>query len=402
MTSIPRYRTQSGPAIFSAGFRPFFLVAAGWAAFAVPLWLALFGGETTIPSALPPAVWHVHEMVFGYGAAVVAGFLLTVIPNWTGRMPLQGLALAFLVLLWGAGRLAVLCSAGLGAGTAAALDLAFPFTFVIVVAREILAGRNWRNLPMLAALALLLLGNLLVHLDAIGLAPTAQLGDRLGIATLLMLITFVGGRIVPSFTRNWLAKQRPEVSSPAPFGIFDRVVLAATAAALTLWAAAPESAAARWFELVAGLALAMRLARWRGQTTWREPLLWVLHLGYGWLALGLLLLALDALVPLLPETTALHALTVGAIGTMTLAVMTRATLGHTGRALTAGPGTTAIYALITLAALLRLTAPLWGTDYLLALLIAGAAWSGAFGLFVLLYGRPLSLRRLREESAKPI
>lgn len=296
MTAIPRYRAQSGAAILSAGFRPFFLAAAGWAALAVPLWLMLFSGEAAIPSALPPAVWHVHEMVFGYGAAVVAGFLLTAIPNWTGRMPLQGVPLALLVLLWGVGRLAVLSSAGIGVETAAVLDLAFPLTFLAVVAREILAGHNWRNLPMLAALALLLLGNLLVHLDALELIPTAQLGDRLGVATLLMLISFVGGRIVPSFTRNWLAKQHPEISPPAPFAVFDRVVLATTAAALTLWVAAPESAAAYWFELAAGLALAMRLARWRGQATLREPLLWVLHLGYGWLALGLLLLALDAFI----------------------------------------------------------------------------------------------------------
>jgi uncharacterized protein involved in response to NO len=337
VAAIPRYREQRGPAILSAGFRPFFLAAAGWAALAVPLWLALFGG-----------------------AAVVAGFLLTAIPNWTGCMPLQGAPLAFLVSLWGIGRLAVLCSAGIGVETAAILDLAFPLTFLAVVASEILAGRNWRNLPMLAALALLLLRNLLVHLDVTGLAPTALLGDRLGVATLLMLISFVGGRIVPSFTRNWLVKQRPEVSSPAPFDIFDRIVLATTAAALALWVAAPEAAAAHWFELAAGLALAMRLARWRGQATLREPLLLVLHVGYGWLALGFLLLALDAFIPLLPETTALHALTVGAIGTMTLAVMTRASLGHTGRPLIAGPGTTAIYVLITLAALLRLVAALGG------------------------------------------
>jgi uncharacterized protein involved in response to NO len=165
---------------------------------------------------------------------------------------------------------------------------------------------------------------------------------------------------------------------------------------------APQSTVAPWLELVAGFALGLRLARWRGQATLREPLLWVLHLGYGWLVLGLLLLGLNALVPLLPETTALHALTVGAIGTMTLAVMTRASLGHTGRALSAGPGTITIYALITLAAILRLAAPLGEADYLLMLSMAGTAWGGAFGLFVVLYGRPLSLPRLRDESARPI
>ena len=152
MTAIPRYRPQAGPAILSAGFRPFFLISALWAALAIPLWLAYLSGQVDLPSALPPIIWHVHEMVFGFGAATVAGFLLTAIPNWTGRMPLQGGSLAFLVLVWIAGRAGVLCSAWLGARAAAALDLAFPLIFLAVVAREILAGRNWRNLPMLTAL----------------------------------------------------------------------------------------------------------------------------------------------------------------------------------------------------------------------------------------------------------
>ncbi len=393
MTAIPRYRDHSGPAILSAGFRPFFLVAAIWAAVAVPLWLALFGGEVGLPTALPPAAWHAHEMVFGYGAAVVAGFLLTAIPNWTGRMPLQGGPLALLVVAWGAGRIALLFSAEIGVESAAVLDLAFPVIFLGVIAREIITGRNWRNLPMLGALTLLLAGNLLVHLEAVGVASTAELGNRVGVATLLMLISFVGGRIVPSFTRNWLTKQRPDISAPASFDGFDRAVLATTAIALALWVAAPEASSTPWVELLAGLALVLRLARWRGAATWREPLLWVLHLGYGWLAIGLVLLALNGLAPLLPQTTALHALTVGAIGTMTLAVMTRASLGHTGYALTAGPGTTAIYVLITLAAVLRLLAGLGGGNYAVVLPLAAAAWSGAFGLFVLLYAPALSQPR---------
>src|SRR5579884_3296505 len=401
MAGIPRYRPQSGPALLSAGFRPFFLVSALWSAAAIPLWLAVVSGQSATDTGLAPVVWHVHEMVFGFGAATVAGFLLTAIPNWTGRMPLQGAPLGVLVLLWAIGRLAVLVSATIGPWAAAVLDLAFPIAFLAVVAREIVAGRNWRNLPMLAALSLLLAGNLLVHLDAVRVAPTADLGNRLGVATLLMLIGFVGGRIVPSFTRNWLAKNRADVAAPATFGMVDRIALACTGAALLLWVAAPQNPAAAWVELAAGLAVWLRLAQWRGAATWREPLLWVLHLGYFWLGLGLVLLGLDTLLPLMPQTAALHALTVGAIGTMTLAVMTRASLGHTGRPLTAGPGTTAIYALVTLAALLRLAAPLVDVDYVLMLSLAGAAWSGAFGLFVLLYAAPLALPRPAAQ-ARPI
>jgi uncharacterized protein involved in response to NO len=186
VTGIPRYRSHSGPAVLSAGFRPFFLLAGVWATLAVPLWLAAFAGETQVPTAFPPTIWHVHEMIFGYAAAVVAGFLLTAIPNWTGRMPLQGSPLAALALIWVAGRVAVLISAALGAASAAALDLAFPLIFLAVVAREILAGRNWRNLPMLGALVLLLLGNFFVHLDAVGMASMAEFGNKLGLATLLM------------------------------------------------------------------------------------------------------------------------------------------------------------------------------------------------------------------------
>src|SRR5579885_1571050 len=230
--AIPRYRQYEGPAVFSAGFRPFFLLGAAWAAIAVPLWLLAFAGQSDLPTQLAPAAWHVHEMVFGYGAAIVAGFLLTAIPNWTGRLPLQGRPLAALVLLWMAGRAAVLSATDIGALAAALVDLAFPLIFLAVVAREILAGKNWRNLPMLGALALLLTGNALVHLDALGLADSAPLGSRTGLATLLMLIALVGGRIIPSFTRNWMAKMRPDVPPPAPAGPLDLAALSVTGLAL--------------------------------------------------------------------------------------------------------------------------------------------------------------------------
>ncbi len=391
--AVPRYRSQTGPALLSAGFRPFFLASALWAAVAIPLWIAAFAGDGALPAAMPPAVWHVHEMVFGFGAATVAGFLLTAIPNWTGRLPLQGGPLAALVLLWAVGRAATFFGASIGPAAATVCDLAFPTVFVAVVAREIAAGRNWRNLPMVAALLSLLTGNALVHAQALGWAATADTGNRLGIATLLMLISLVGGRIIPSFTRNWLVKQHPGVRTPAAFNPLDSAVLAAAAAALIAWTIAPEASVTDGLCLVAGLGQCVRVARWRGLATLREPLLWILHLGYAWLGIGLLLLGMTAFVPVLPQSAALHALTVGAVGTMTLAVMTRATLGHTGRPLTAGPGTTAIYALVTLAAVARLLAPLGESHEMLLLSLAGGAWSSAFGLFALLYLRPLAFWR---------
>ena len=375
--------------MFSAGFRPFFLLAGLWAAVAVPLWLYAYAGGLALPAALPAVIWHVHEMVFGFAFAAAAGFLLTAIPNWTGRLPLRGAPLALLALLWVAGRAAVLLSAHLGAGIAALIDLAFPAAMMSVVARELVAGRNWRNLPMLAALALLFTGSLLVHLHALGIAYTALAGNRLGVATLLMLIALVGGRIVPSFTRNWLAKQRPGGNMPAPSGPLDLAALAAAFAALTAWVAAPQAAVTQWLAIAAGLALGVRLSRWRGLATAREPLLFVLHAGYGWLAFGLLLLGVNGIAPFLPPGAALHALTVGAVGTMTLAVMTRATLGHSGRALVADRATSLAYVLVSLAALLRLAAPLGGEGFLALTLAAGAAWSFAFLLFTAVYGRLL-------------
>ena len=405
MVAVPRYRAHAGQALLSAGFRPFFLLSAGWAALAVPLWLAFYAGAGEVPTLLSPPLWHAHEMIFGYAAATVAGFLLTAIPNWTGRMPLQGEPLAVLALLWLAGRVGVFVSALIGAGGAAVLDLAFPIAFLAAMAREIVAGRNWRNLPMVGALTLLLVGNALVHVQALGWASTAELGNRLGIATLVMLISFIGGRIVPSFTRNWLTKNRPETGTPASFGWIDRIALAVTGTALAAWVAAPDAAWSAGLELAAATMLALRLARWRGTFTLREPLLWVLHAGYAWLVLGFLLLAGNQMLPVLPvlpATAALHALTVGAIGTMTLAVMTRASLGHTGRPLTAGRGTTTIYGLVALAAVLRLVAPLAGANYLVALSLAAAAWSGAFGLFVVFYGRPLTTPRISGAAARPL
>ena len=404
-TPIPRDRPWQGVVLLSAGFRPFFLLAAIWAAVALPLWLAVFAGDATLPTALPPLVWHVHEMVFGFAAAVVAGFLLTAIPNWTGRLPLQGWPLGGLVGLWLAGRVAVMASGWIGPVPAAVLDLAFPAAFLAVVAREILAGRNWRNLPVVAALSLLLIGNALVHAAALGLPALSLgagggIGNRLGLATLLGLIGLIGGRVVPSFTRNWLARHTPDGRLPAPFSGIDRIALALTVIALLAWVVRPDSRVTALACVLAGSALLMRLARWRGSATWSEKLLFVLHLGYFWLGFGLLLLGGATLLPVLPPTAALHALTVGAIGTMTLAMMTRATRGHAGRPLQADRGTTAIYALITAAAVLRvaapLTVPVGGLEaYLAALALAGAGWCGAFGLFAVLYGPMLALPRPR-------
>jgi uncharacterized protein involved in response to NO len=388
---IPRYRSFEGSALLRQGFRPFFLGAGLWALAAMLLWIAALQGYLAIPTAFDPVAWHVHEMLFGFVVAAIAGFLLTAIPNWTGRMPLQGLSLAGLAAVWLAGRLAVYGSERIGPGIAAALDLGFLVLLLGVVLREILAGRNWRNLPIPVVLLGLLAANALTHAEAAGIAATGALGRRLAIGIVVLLISLIGGRIIPSFTLNWL-KKRGEARLPARFGALDRVAVGLVAGALAAWVIAPESGLAGAAMVAAGLAALIRLARWRGDLTFAEPLVWSLHLGFVWVPVGLLLTGLGALLPGVPPIAGLHALTAGAMGGMTLAVMTRATLGHTGLPLAADRWTAAVYLLVAAAAALRVAAPFSAEGYLALLWAAGLAWCVAFGLFAVRYGRLLLSR----------
>jgi uncharacterized protein involved in response to NO len=381
---VPRYRRTRAPTLLKHGFRPFFLAAGLHAGAAMGYWMLQLSGTAPMPpSPFGPIGWHTHEMLFGFAGAAIAGFLLTAIPNWTGRMPLQGGPLALLVVLWAVGRGAVWGGGALGPWWVAALDLAFPLCLLAAVLREILAGRNRRNLPVTAALGLFTLANAASHAEAAGwrLADGVDaLGRNLGLAVLVLLIALIGGRITPSFTRNWLAK-RGAVRLPAPFGPLDGIALGLTLAALILILVAPGDWPAAVASGSAALALAVRLARWRGLATAREPML---------LVVGFALAALAAILPSVPPTAAAHAFGVGAVGTMILAVMSRATLGHTGATPVADRWTTLIYGLIQIAALARLTAvlaPAWTQP---ALSVAGFAWIAAFGGFVLLYGPRLA------------
>ena len=198
----------AGPAIFSYGFRPFFLGGAAWAALAVALWLLQYFGEMSLPTAFNPLDWHIHEMIYGYVAATITGFLLTAIPNWTGRLPVNGYPLACLFALWFTGRVAIAGSAVWGPWIAAMIDVAFLVIFAAIALREVVAGNNWRNLRILVMLGVLIAGNIVFHAEEI-LHGHADYGVRIAIAALIVLITLVGGRIVPSFTNNWLARNNP-------------------------------------------------------------------------------------------------------------------------------------------------------------------------------------------------
>jgi uncharacterized protein involved in response to NO len=275
-------------------------------------------------------------------------------------------------------------SAWIGAAAAAVIDMAFLAALFAVVLREVLAGRNWRNLPVVAAVLLLLSANAMVHAGVLADTPTVATGFRLAVAVIVMLISLIGGRVVPSFTGNWLRKAGA-TELPAPFGAFDKLVLTWSGLALVGWIILPEARTVAVGIGVAGLLHGARLARWGGLKTGAEPLVWVLHLGYGWLALGLVLLAAGSLWPALGASAALHALTTGAMGTMILAIMTRATLGHTGRALSADTATVAAYLLISFAAVLRVGAGLTAAPLEMQT-GAGLCWTGAFLLFLLRYG----------------
>ncbi len=388
MSPIPRLRAYEGPALLSYGFRPFFLFGALYAGLAVLAWLPMFYGELEVASAFAPVDWHVHEMLYGYLPAIVAGFLLTAIPNWTGRLPIQGTPLLVLFFAWIAGRVAVTISAQIGWLAAAVIDCAFLLLLIAACAREIVAGKNWRNLRVVGLVTLLLAGNIAFHIEAY-VRSHADYATRIGIAAIVLLIILIGGRIIPSFTRNWLVRENPG-RLPTPFDRVDGVAIAVSALAFVLWVALPSGLLTATVLFLAAVVNVVRLARWAGDRTVRDCLVLILHVGYAFIPLGFLLAGLDALNQVVASAP-IHAWMVGAAGTMTLAVMTRATLGHTGQPLAASQATQAIYLAVIVAALARLCASLWPEWSLWALHVAAYAWAAAFLGFALAYG-PLLLK----------
>lgn len=358
-----------------------FLVAGLWAIIGLIVSLTMNLGLLEPPGPFSAIDWHIHEMIYGYVVAVIVGFLFTAIPNWTGRMPLQGQALLLLVLLWLGGRMGLAFSHWFGLWLPAAVDVLFLVAVLAVASREIVAGRNWRNTPVLIILLVLIVCNILFYLEVSGRLDLGGFAWRLAIGTIVTLITLIGGRIIPSFTRNWLVKHEIK-RLPASFGVIDRVALALTAVAFVGWAVAPDQLPVRVVLLLAALTNLLRVARWSGVLTSTEPLLAVLHIGFLWVPIGLTLLALGDWVLALPASAGLHALTIGAIGTMTLAVMSRATLGHTGHALHADSGLTAAFVLITVSSVVRIVSPLSSQGYVTLLLAAAVAWILAFSVFL--------------------
>ncbi|MBI2260755.1 MAG: NnrS family protein [Caulobacterales bacterium] len=389
-TTAQSLRRYAGPPLFSFGFRPFFLFSAAWAAVAVPVWVGSMSlGDGTV-GAMDGRLWHIHEMLFGYLAGVIAGFLLTAVPNWTGRLPVTGAKLAGLFALWAAGRAAGFLPASM-AVPAAVTDSAFLVVFAGLIWREVLAARNRRNLPVCLLVSALAAANIAFHLR--GAFPLFGPGaERAAVAVVTGLIALIGGRVTPSFTQNW-TQAHGILKGPTAFNGLDAGVLAVTGVALVAWVAAPLSPITGVALALAGGANLVRLARWRGWLARREALVWILHLGYAWLGVGLILLGLAALAPAaVPFTAGIHALTTGAMGVETLGIMTRATRGHTGRPRVADRSTTAIYLLILSAAVVRVSAPFLAEWTIVLLAISATLWALAFSGFVAAYG-PMLWRR---------
>ncbi|KPH68668.1 NnrS family protein [Novosphingobium sp. ST904] len=385
------------PIWLQGSFRLLFTGGALWALVVVALWVGALDGAWSVPTAMEPLVWHQHEMLFGYLGAVIAGFLSAAIPNWTERPVMTGWPVAAFVGLWAAARLAVLFSAYVPPLVGSVLDVGFLLALFGYAARQIFAARN-RNKPILIVLLLFAAACGLDHAAARGLTTDPAIGMRAGFALVLMLIAIIGGRIIPAFTRNWLTKHGRTDGLPIMANRFDHAGLAVTAIALAGWVFAPAAHPVAWLLLVAGASQAVRQTRWAGLSAIGDPLVFVLHVAYAWLPAGLLLLGAAILWPAVPVSSAMHALGAGAMAGMTLAVMTRATRGHTGRPLEADGGTVAIYVLVNLGALLRVAAPVLPLDYMLSIRLAGGLWGGAFLLFIFVYGRMALQRPARDQA----
>lgn len=392
-TSAQQMRSWQGPALLSYGYRPFFLFASIWAVFSIIAWVITFTGHETLAIAIDPFSWHAHSFLFGYLWAVIAGFLMTAVPNWTGRLPIVGWPLATLVALWLIGRIAMTFSYYLPSGVTIACDLLFPLAFTFAIGREIIMGKNWRNLKILILLVMLFCANCLFDVEAFSQVYAADsYGARWALAIAVFLIAIIGGRIIPSFTRNWMVKQSI-TNLPAPHDKIDQAIMIFTAICLVFWVIWPDTIFTAIIGGICGLANLYRLIRWHGWLTKKEPLVWVLHLGFLFIPLGFIALTLSNFDVLHGGRAPVqHLWMAGGIGLMTIAVMTRASLGHAGRPLTVSWPVVLVYCGLFCSVVLRVIAGIADND-LTMLHISGTLWILAFFGFVVLYWNILTKPR---------
>jgi uncharacterized protein involved in response to NO len=385
----PALTSRPKLAALAKGFRPFFLLAAAFASAIVPLWILVLAGVAQPKGYLAPPIWHAHEMLFGFAVAVMAGFLLTAVGNWTKRETVVGAPLLALAGLWVAGRFAVYFGGTLPRGLPALIDLGFLPVLAIVLVRPLVAARNRHIFHMPVVLVALFAANVVVHLEALGVlaAGSARHACLVAVDIVVFVILAIAGRVFPMFTRN-----ATDVETIRSNRALEVLTLAAMAVLAALDAVVPESLAAAATAGVVAIVAGARAWHWRTVRVWRHPLLWILHVGYAWVPLGLLLRAVSAFHAAVPSSLATHALTVGAIGSLTLGMMARVALGHTGRPLVASHAMAWAFVAVTLAACARVLGPLlFPGAYLLTLTAAGALWTAAFLVYLVVYA-PILLR----------
>lgn len=384
----PIYARPPGLTLLALGFRPFFLAAGIAAALLMGLWLAMLAGWLPADGYYGAAGWHAHEMLFGYAAAVIAGFLLTAVRNWTGMDTLAGPGLGALVLLWLAARIAPLLP--VPRIVVALLDLAFLPLLAASLFQPLWLGTNRANRVFLALMAGMWLASLLVHLQALGLAEaTAFKGNRLMLDLVLLTLLVVSGRVMPFFTKGGVPGAQPVVRPMVEHLTFLLATLAAIANLVAPW-----PIASGLLTCMLACVQVVRLAGWHDPRAWRNPILAVLYAGYLWLIAGY---ALDGLagLGLLPPYPALHALTTGAVGVFTLGMMARVTLGHTGRTMRSCHLTNFAFVVVNLAAVVRVLLPLLLPEsYILWLNLSGTLWILAFVLFLWIHASMLTAPRV--------
>lgn len=373
-------------ALFDYGFRPFFLLAGLEALAAMAVWLCVYFNPALWPAgALPAWLWHAHEMMFGFVPAAIGGFLLTSVPSWTGAPGYSGKPLMALAGIWLAGRIAMIPALA-PPQIAAAIDLLFFPALALLLAAPLVRAGKWRNLAFLLLLTLLFAANLAFHLGRLGELPGGEfLGLGFAADVVAIIVAIIGGRIIPAFTQSGL-RQQGIAFAIAPLPWLDGAAIGALVLVLASDMTPVSDVIVGAIALLAALLHGVRLARWGGWQTRHTPLLWVLHVGYGFLVLALALKGIDVLTGAAIGAKWMHALTIGCFATMILGVTTRASLGHTGRPLIPQTAIVIAYAAVPLAALVRVLAPALAPEhYGLSLALAGGLWLAGFLLYVIVY-----------------
>ncbi|MCK5831982.1 MAG: NnrS family protein [Methylococcales bacterium] len=376
--------------LFALGFRAFFALAGLFALLLITLWTSIFNGTLMVDNYFPNIYWHAHEMLLGYSVAVIAGFLLTAVKNWTGVQTLQGDKLLGLCLLWVYGRLVPFYSELIPDELIALVDFSFLPMLAFFLAKPILKAGNVKNLFFIGLLLLMALGNGLIHAEILGMTESsAETGLDLVVAIIIMIILVIAGRVFPFFTEKGL-KGVIAIRNP----LLDILSVATSAVVFLLLIFDINGWVLTGCSILAVIANTLRVAGWYVQKIWYVPLLWVLYMGYGWIMLGFIFVSL-ASISIVPSSLATHAFTVGGIGVLTLGMMARVSLGHTGRALKVSNTIAVAFVLINLAALFRVVMPAMVpsgfTDFLM---ISTYCWLAAFSLFIYVYAPILSTARV--------